>query len=180
MTATAGTSESTSSAPLARAVISTPLGPLVAIADDRGLQRLDFVDDDLPQSHASAENNETLTQLQEELRCYFAGDRLEFTTPLAPQGTEFQQRAWKALQSITYGKTWSYSDLARAIGSRTAVRAVAQANARNPISILIPCHRVIGADGSLTGYASGLERKRWLLDLEAGVRSFTFESSATS
>lgn len=101
-----------------------------------------------------------------ELGEYFAGRRRNFTLPLAPQGTEFQLRVWDELQRIPYGETRSYGEIARAIGQPRACRAVGMANNRNPIAILIPCHRVIGRDGSLTGYASGLAIKRQLLDLE--------------
>jgi methylated-DNA-[protein]-cysteine S-methyltransferase len=106
---------------------------------------------------------ETKRQLEE----YFAGTRTRFDLPIEPEGTEFQQRVWQALQQIPYGTTISYQELARRIGDEKAVRAVGMANSLNPISIIIPCHRVIGADGSLTGYGGGIERKRWLLQHEA-------------
>ena len=95
-----------------------------------------------------------------------AGQRTRFTLPLAPAGTEFQRRVWDLLSAIPYGETRTYTQLAEAVGNRAAVRAVGSANARNPISIVVPCHRVVGSRGSLTGYAGGLERKRFLLDLE--------------
>jgi methylated-DNA-[protein]-cysteine S-methyltransferase len=98
-----------------------------------------------------------------QLREYFAGGRREFELPLHFEGTTFQRRVWQELTEIPYGETWSYGQLARRIGNPSASRAVGLANGRNPISILVPCHRVIGADGSLTGYGGGLERKRWLL-----------------
>jgi methylated-DNA-[protein]-cysteine S-methyltransferase len=94
---------------------------------------------------------------------YFAGARREFDLPLRFEGTAFQRRVWQELTEIRYGETWSYGQLARRIGNPSASRAVGLANGRNPISILVPCHRVIGADGSLTGYGGGLDRKRWLL-----------------
>jgi methylated-DNA-[protein]-cysteine S-methyltransferase len=94
---------------------------------------------------------------------YFAGKRRDFELPLALNGTEFQRRVWRALTEIPYGKTWSYGEQARRIGNPKASRAVGLANGRNPIAIVVPCHRVIGADGSLTGFGGGLERKRWLL-----------------
>ena len=97
---------------------------------------------------------------------YFAGSRQDFDLPLRPQGTAFQQTVWQALLDIPYGTTESYGELARRIGQPTASRAVGLANGRNPISIVIPCHRVVGANGSLTGYGGGIERKRTLLDLE--------------
>lgn len=107
-----------------------------------------------------------LAQTRSELAEYFAGTRRVFHVPLAPRGTPFQQAAWRALSAIAYGTTRSYAEQARAIGRPTATRAVGAANGRNPIAILIPCHRVVGRDGSLTGYAGGLARKTWLLALE--------------
>jgi len=118
---------------------------------------------------------------------YFAGRRTGFDLPLAPAGTGFQQRVWHALCEIPYGDTTSYGALARQLGSPDASRAVGLANGRNPIAIVIPCHRVIGADGSLTGYGGGLDRKRWLLDHEREVRHpvaslplFSASASATT
>ncbi|MCE9609734.1 MAG: methylated-DNA--[protein]-cysteine S-methyltransferase [Chthoniobacter sp.] len=108
-----------------------------------------------------------LRTAQEALEAYFAGERRTFTLALAPQGTAFQQRVWLALRAIPYGTTISYGELARRIGQPRASRAVGLANGRNPISIIVPCHRVIGANGTLTGYGGGLERKRYLLALEA-------------
>lgn len=102
-----------------------------------------------------------------QLAAYFAGDLKLFDLPLAPAGTEFQLRVWSALQTIPYGQTWSYGELARRVGS--ASRAVGLANGKNPIALIIPCHRVIGSDGSLTGYGGGLDRKRYLLDLEGNA-----------
>ena len=132
-----------------------------------GLLRLDF-SDDAPNPCPVDPRGGVLEQLGDELRRYFAGEPVDFQTPLAARGTPFQRRVWRALREIPYGQTRSYAELARAIGRPSACRAVAQANARNPISILVPCHRVIGSDGGLTGYASGLERKRRLLELERG------------
>ena len=114
------------------------------------------------------ENREAFTQEATELREYFAGERREFSLRLAPQGTPFQQRVWKALCRIPYGETWSYGQLASQIGKPSASRAVGLANGRNPLPIVIPCHRVIGANGSLTGYGGGLPIKRHLLALERG------------
>jgi AraC family transcriptional regulator of adaptative response/methylated-DNA-[protein]-cysteine methyltransferase len=110
-----------------------------------------------------------LAQLKRELAEYFAGDRREFTVPLHPVGTSFQQTAWQGLLEIPYGATRSYAQLAESIGHPRAVRAVGSANGRNPISILIPCHRVIASGGGLGGYGGGLDRKRLLLDLETRV-----------
>lgn len=102
-----------------------------------------------------------------QLEAYFAGERQDFDLPLAPRGTAFQQQVWEALRAIPYGATTSYGELAAAIGNPAAVRAVGLANGRNPLPIIIPCHRVVGADGSLTGYGGGLEAKRALLELES-------------
>lgn len=112
-----------------------------------------------------------LTQAAEQLAQYFAGDRQEFTVPLDPSGTEFQQSVWTALAAIPYGTTCSYRELARRLGRPTATRAVGAANGRNPLSIFLPCHRVVGADGSLTGFAGGLDTKAWLLRHERGERT---------
>jgi methylated-DNA-[protein]-cysteine S-methyltransferase len=109
-----------------------------------------------------------LAPIVEQLQAYFAGDLTDFDLPMAAHGTEFQRRVWAALCDIPYGETISYGELARRVGNPKASRAVGLANGRNPIAIVIPCHRVIGADGSLTGYGGGLERKVWLLEHEAG------------
>jgi len=101
---------------------------------------------------------------------YFAGERHAFDLPIAPRGTGFQERVWRALLAIPYGTTWSYGQLAHAIGRPSASRAVGTANGANPISIIVPCHRVIAASGALTGYAGGLAAKRWLLDHECAHR----------
>lgn len=113
------------------------------------------------------------TQLEE----YFAGVRREFDLPLAPAGTDFQQRVWRELLQVPYGRTTTYAELARRLGDPQAVRAVGRANGANPIWIVIPCHRVIGADGSLTGYAAGLEVKRCLLELEGAIAPGLFSSA---
>jgi methylated-DNA-[protein]-cysteine S-methyltransferase len=104
-----------------------------------------------------------LAQTAKQLDAYFAGVREIFDLPLAPRGTPFQHAVWRALAQIPFGETRSYSDIAKAVGRASAVRAVAAANARNPLSIIVPCHRVIGKDGTLSGYAGGIETKRWLL-----------------
>jgi methylated-DNA-[protein]-cysteine S-methyltransferase len=108
---------------------------------------------------------------REQLRAYFEGRLREFDLPLAPAGTPFQRRVWRALLEIPYGRTVTYGELAARLGQPGASRAVGLANGRNPIAVVIPCHRVIGAGGALTGYGGGLERKRWLLELEAGRRA---------
>ena len=121
-----------------------------------------------------------LREARQQLEEYFAGERQEFSLTLEADGTDFQRRVWDALREIPFGETMSYGDIARRIGNPRAVRAVGLANGRNPISIIVPCHRVIGADGSLTGYGGGLERKRFLLALEKGPRVIQNESTSGS
>jgi methylated-DNA-[protein]-cysteine S-methyltransferase len=116
------------------------------------------------------EDDEWFAGIAEQLEGYFAGTRTRFDVPVRLSGTDFQCRVWSELQRIPYGETISYGELARRVGRPAAVRAVGLANGRNPVSIIVPCHRVIGADGSLTGYGGGLERKAWLLEHEAGHR----------
>jgi methylated-DNA-[protein]-cysteine S-methyltransferase len=122
---------------------------------------------DRPAPDAVEGPSRVLGEAAAQLAEYFAGRRREFSLALAPSGTGFQQQVWEALMRIPYGETRSYAELARALGRPAAPRAVGAANGRNPISIIVPCHRLIGADGSLTGYGGGLPAKRWLLDHEA-------------
>lgn len=159
-----------------RTTLATPLGPMRAVFDGPALVELAFVDArataavPVPKpapEQAPAPVASSLTALRAALDAYFSGRAVTFDLPLAPAGTPFQREVWTALRDIPFGATASYADIARRIGRPRAVRAVGAANARNPIAILVPCHRVIGADGSLTGYAGGLERKRALLALEA-------------
>jgi methylated-DNA-[protein]-cysteine S-methyltransferase len=147
------------------ATLDTPVGPLTATVDEKGhLVRLDFPGE---RSAPPAElHPERCAAVFDELREYFAGNRREFAMPLAARGTEFQRRVWEELSRIPYGATISYRELATRVGNPAACRAVARANATNPIPIVVPCHRVIGADGSLTGYGGGIDRKRFLLALE--------------
>ncbi len=144
--------------------MDTPVGVMVASATDVALRVLAFTDE----PPAAETPNAVLSQLQSELSEYFAGTRRAFTVPLDPAGTPFQQNAWQMLATIPFGMTRSYGDQARHIGRPTATRAVARANGDNPIAIVIPCHRVIGTNGKLTGYGGGLWRKQWLLDHERG------------
>lgn len=113
------------------------------------------------------EDDEAFTDVRTQLAEYFAGDRVDFDLPLGPHGTAFQRSVWDALREIPYGQTRTYGEQAVAVGTPTAVRAVGAANGRNPISIIVPCHRVIGADGKLVGYGGGLDAKKWLLGHEA-------------
>jgi AraC family transcriptional regulator, regulatory protein of adaptative response / methylated-DNA-[protein]-cysteine methyltransferase len=157
--------------------ILTPLGPMLAGATDAGVCLLEFIDSELLETQLSrlkrmlrAElvpgSNRHFAALHQQVQEYFAGTRREFHLPLAVQGTPFQQEVWKALQTIPYGETRSYQEQAELLGKPRAIRAVAQANGDNRISIIIPCHRVIGKDGKLVGYGGGLWRKKFLLDLE--------------
>lgn len=118
------------------------------------------------ESQGYERDDEALADVRRQLEEYWRGERQDFAVPLAPRGTTFQKDVWEALLAIPYGKTASYSEIAARVGNPKACRAVGLANGRNPISIIVPCHRVIGADGSLTGYGGGLDRKMVLLDLE--------------
>lgn len=160
----------------------TPLGPMLAVASERGLCLLEFSDRRMLEVQLkrigkafrrsiTPSPNDALEQTEDELAGYFRGERRAFTIPLDLAGSEFQRTAWSALETIPYGETRSYADQARAIGRPSAVRAVARANGDNPVAIVVPCHRVVGSDGQLTGYGGGLWRKRYLLDLEQGRRS---------
>lgn len=153
-------------------VVDSPIGPLTLVAADGRITGL-YMD---AQRHRPGEEvvgsagdpaAEPFATAADQLARYFAGQLTEFDLPLAPAGTRFQRAVWDALRQIPYGETCSYGQLASKIGNPAAVRAVGLANGRNPIALVVPCHRVIGADGSLTGYGGGLDRKRFLLDLEA-------------
>ena len=139
----------------------SPIGPMTLVQEGEALARLDF---DVPSQPEEA--TPLLLEACRQLREYFAGERKAFALPLAPAGTEFQKKVWAALRDIPWGETRSYGDIARAIGKPTACRAVGMANGRNPLPVFIPCHRVIGTNGSITGYSGGLEKKRFLLRLE--------------
>ena len=149
--------------------LGSPLGDMLATRDERGITSLDLpksryptrVRDDWQRDDAAFDD--IRTQLAE----YFGGTRYDFDLPLHPAGGAFQLRVWQALRGIPYGETTSYGKLATLLGDPSAARAVGSANGQNPIPIIVPCHRVIGADGSLTGYGGGLGAKRWLLDHEA-------------
>lgn len=158
----------------------TPIGTAKIIGDKKGIQSISVLDDDFSKEPVLSEverlevtktkiptsMKECISQLDE----YFAGTRTEFDLQLNPQGTEFQQKVWKELLNIPYNSTRTYLEQSKAIGDVKAIRAVASANGKNPIWIVIPCHRVIGSDGSLTGYAGGIWRKKWLLDHENPVK----------
>jgi methylated-DNA-[protein]-cysteine S-methyltransferase len=154
--------------------IDSPLGELLLIGDGEALTGLHMRPD-----HPSAptpgagwrREPGAFRAVAEQLRAYFAGELRQFKLALAPSGTEFQEQVWAALREIPYGRTVSYAELAAAVGRPGAARAVGAANGRNPISIVIPCHRVVGSAGVLTGYGGGIERKRRLLELEAAARA---------
>ncbi|OSM42623.1 methylated-DNA--[protein]-cysteine S-methyltransferase [Nesterenkonia sp. PF2B19] len=159
---------------LSHSMIDSPVGPLALVTDGEALTGAYMAE----HRHTTAERWGEAVALEdaaavvrraaEQLGEYFAGDRRTFDLRLAPEGTAFQQRVWAALREIPYGETWSYGQLAAHLGSPGASRAVGLANGRNPLSIIVPCHRVIGADGSMTGYGGGVPRKEHLLALERG------------
>jgi methylated-DNA-[protein]-cysteine S-methyltransferase len=153
--------------------LDSPIGELLLLGDGRALHGLHMQDGRKPVRIAPQWERSAapFTDVRAQLREYFAGARLTFDTPLAIDGTQFECRVWRALQDIPYGETVSYGEIARRIGQPSASRAVGLANGRNPIAVIVPCHRVIGANGTLTGYGGGLERKRLLLELERGQGS---------
>jgi len=164
-------------APLFAQRIDTPLGAMIAVADDEGLRLLEFIDRRATERELSILRNRLrtnivpgehryLTATRQQLADYFSGKKLEFEIPLAPVGSPFQLRAWEILRSIPVGETRSYSWMAKRLGDENARRAVGRANGTNMICIIIPCHRVIRADGTLCGYGGGLWRKKWLLEYE--------------
>jgi len=152
----------------------SPVGVLTLVASDRGLRAVLWEDDEeriVIQGAAPADDDPVLLATRTQLAEYFAGERTDFDLPLDPQGTPFQLRAWQALREIPYGETISYGEQAARLGDPNKSRAVGAANGRNPISIIVPCHRVIGSNGSLTGFGGGLPAKRLLLELEQGIQS---------
>jgi methylated-DNA-[protein]-cysteine S-methyltransferase len=160
--------------PTEHTVTDSPYGLLTLVASDGALSGLYMTD----HRHRPAEetfgarrapDDDPFRAVIEQLSAYFDGDLKEFDLPLTMRGTAFQQRVWQQLTRIPYGETWSYGELADALGNPKASRAVGLANGKNPVSIIVPCHRVIGANGSLTGYGGGLDRKRRLLDFERGT-----------
>jgi methylated-DNA-[protein]-cysteine S-methyltransferase len=153
--------------------IDTPIGPLHAAFDEKGkLVELGFRPPSRPVDESSSSSTtRSLDDLTTQITEYFSGKRKTFTFPLNPRGTPFQLAVWNALLEIPYGDTITYAELAQRIGKPSAVRAVGAANGANPIPVIIPCHRVIGSNGTLTGYGGGIERKQWLLALE-GRRLF--------
>lgn len=155
---------------LVQTCLASPVGELTLVASDRGLVAI-LWEDDAPDrvrlpAREMRDDDPVLSMATAQLADYFAGRRQQFTVPLDVRGTAFQQQVWAALLAIPYGETRSYGDIAQAIGRPAASRAVGAANGRNPVSIIAPCHRVVGAHGALTGFAGGIDTKRWLLDFE--------------
>jgi len=150
---------------LSTRIIATPIGKMVAVADESAIVYLDFIDEN-ETTQTQNPNNPLLIKLEDELGEYFAKKRELFTLPLSPSGTAFQKSVWKTLVKIPYGSTISYGAEAKMLGNPKASRAVANANGKNPISILIPCHRVIASSGKTGGYTGGVWRKEFLLSLE--------------
>ncbi|MEM6864019.1 MAG: methylated-DNA--[protein]-cysteine S-methyltransferase [Bacteroidota bacterium] len=148
------------------AYIQTPIGFAELKGDETGLKSVSVLDEKKPISIIPEVLEDAVYQFQE----YFEGKRTDFTLELNPEGTDFQKKVWKKLRTIPYGKTISYLELAKQLGDVKAIRAVAAANGKNPLWIVIPCHRVIGSKGDLIGYAGGLARKKWLLELESPVK----------
>ena len=159
--------------------IESPLGRLLLVADDEGLREVAFAEGRTPPVVDASwkPGGHLLSEPVRQLNAFFAAELCEFDLRLAPTGTPFQQRVWKELCTIPFGATISYGELARRIGNPDASRAVGLANGSNPIAVVIPCHRVIGSNGKLTGYGGGLENKRWLLDFERGQLSANFAAS---
>lgn len=156
-------------------IVDTPIGAVTIVGGPAGIQGLYYAEHrPAPDPSRFGDRDDAargmLADATAQLRAYLAGERIDFDLPLDHVGTAFQLRVWQALREIPYGETRTYGWIAAQVGQPTAVRAVGLANARNPISIVVPCHRVVGASGRLTGYAGGLACKRALLDLEAGTR----------
>ena len=155
--------------------LSTPIGNLTLVATQVGLRAVLWPDDDsrvsLPTELTASPTDPVLTKTAFQLQQYFAKERTAFDIPLDLRGTDFQQAAWQALAKIPYGETWTYKQQAEHLGRPRAVRAIGAANGKNPISIVLPCHRVIGTNGSLTGFAGGLETKKYLLLFEGAISS---------
>jgi methylated-DNA-[protein]-cysteine S-methyltransferase len=155
-------------------IYESPIGPLTLASDGQALTGLAFETQTHPcraLDGADLGRDRVLDAARRQLDLYFAGKLKAFDLALNPQGTPFQLRVWSALRAIPFGKTASYADIANQVGSPKAVRAVGGANGRNPIAVIVPCHRVIGANGSLTGFGGGMERKQFLLALEKGQKS---------
>ena len=152
------------------AIIKTPIGLMEIQGDANGISKIHIVNEEIP---ISQEIHAALIDAKNQLEEYFEGNRNQFSLKFNPKGTDFQRKVWQELQQIPFGKTCSYLELSKKLGDVKAIRAVASANGKNPLWIVIPCHRVIGTDGSLTGYAGGLWRKKWLLEHENPIKQET-------
>ncbi|MBW2937183.1 methylated-DNA--[protein]-cysteine S-methyltransferase [Aureisphaera sp. CAU 1614] len=146
--------------------MNSPIGTLSIYGDDMGISKVVFRESEITSEQIPDSLKDAVNQLTE----YFEGKRNHFNLQLNPKGTDFQKKVWQQLQQIPFGKTTSYRAMANLLGDPKVIRAAASANGKNPIAIIIPCHRVIGSDGSLTGYAGGLHRKKWLLQHENPVK----------
>ncbi|MGC6429764.1 MAG: methylated-DNA--[protein]-cysteine S-methyltransferase [Jejuia sp.] len=151
-------------------IINSPLGYTKIIGDEDGICSISVLNSE---EKITSIIPETLEDCAIQLQEYFKGERQQFDLKLNPEGTDFQKQVWKQLEQIPFGKTISYLELSRILGNEKAIRAVANANSKNPLWILVPCHRVIGSDGSLTGYAGGLHRKQWLLEHESSFKQLS-------
>lgn len=151
------------------AIVDSPLGPLTLVEADGAVAGLYMVEQRHRPQIEGPRDDTVLPELQEQLEAYWRRERTDFDVHLAMAGSPFQQAVWAGLRTIPYAETWTYGQLASAIGRPGASRAVGLANGRNPVGVVVPCHRVVGSTGGLTGYGGGLARKQWLLDLEAGV-----------
>ncbi len=149
----------------------SPIGIVEITGTEQGIVSLYFSEGEQPVHAVQPDTPQVLKDALQEVDEYFKGERMEFTVPCLSTGTEFQQKVWASLPSIAYGETASYRDIALAVGNEKSVRAVGNANSKNKISIIIPCHRIIGSNGKLTGYAGSLSRKEWLLKHEQSVRN---------
>ena len=165
---------------LAQSIVNSPVGPLTVVASHRGVRAVLWPDDEGRVRDVDADpvapgspQADVLATAARELEEYFEGDRTDFTVSIDPVGTDFQLAAWAALREIAYGDTISYAEQAEQMGDRKKARAVGAANGCNPISIIVPCHRVVGASGALTGFAGGLDKKQALLELERRVSGHT-------
>ncbi|WP_246615733.1 methylated-DNA--[protein]-cysteine S-methyltransferase [Aquimarina litoralis] len=153
------------------AFIETPLGIASITGNEEGISEISITDDS--QKKESTTIPENLQEAVKQLQDYFDGKRNDFDIKLNPSGTDFQKKVWNELSKIPFGKTVSYLDIAKRLGDPKCIRAAASANGKNPLWIVVPCHRVVGSDGSLTGYAGGLWRKKWLLEHESPIKQQT-------
>jgi methylated-DNA-[protein]-cysteine S-methyltransferase len=176
MTTTTTPATATAAGMSAHTTIDSPIGPLTLVTCEGGLAGVYMTEHrHIPPQETfgprvPVAGHTVLARTAEQLAAYFTGEAQTFDIDLSTSGTPFQRRVWAALRDIPYGETVSYGELAAALGQPTASRAVGLANGRNPVSIIVPCHRVVGADGSMTGYGGGVERKHWLLSFERGTQ----------